>query len=62
MAAPAVSPNPGTTFRTPSGIPASMASSATRMVDMEVCSAGFSTQVLPAARIGPIFQPAIISG
>ena len=61
-AAPAVSPKPGTTLKTPSGMPASMANSAIRIVVVEVCSAGLTTQVFPAARIGPIFQPAIMSG
>ena len=44
------------------GIPASAANSAIRIVDKEVCSAGFRTTVFPVARIGPNFQAAIIAG
>ena len=61
-ALPTVSPKPQTTLITPSGIPASAANSAMRIVDREVCSAGFRTTVFPVARIGPNFQAAIIAG
>ena len=44
------------------GTPASIASSATRKADSEVCSAGFTTIEHPAARAGPIFQASISSG
>ncbi len=47
-AAPTTSPTPWTTLKTPGGIPASSASSAMRTADMGVCSAGFSTTLLPA--------------
>ena len=40
----------------------SWAISASSEVDAGVVSLGFSTMVLPAARAGPIFQIAIISG
>ena len=46
--APTVSPTPWTTLNTPGGIPASIASSATRTAVMGVCSAGLSTTLLPA--------------
>src|SRR5204863_57664 len=44
-AAPAVSPYPGTMFRTPGGNPASSASSPTRRALSGVCSAGFCRSV-----------------
>ena len=59
---PASVPVPTTTFSTPSGMPASSASSAMRIVVSGVISAGFSTAVLPAARAGPIFHDAISIG
>jgi hypothetical protein len=61
-ALPAVWPKPGTTLNTPSGKPASSASSAMRSADSGDFSEGLSTSELPAARIGPIFQDAISSG
>ena len=61
-AAPAVSPKPVTTFTTPSGIPASAISSASRSAVSGVCSAGLSTTVLPQASAGPSFHAAISSG
>jgi len=57
-----VSPSPVTTFSTPSGRPASSASSASRSAVSGVCSAGLSTTVQPAASAGPSFQAAISSG
>ena len=60
-AAPALSPWPVTTLSTPGGSRSS-ASSARRSAVIGVSSDGFSTTVLPAARAGPIFQIAIISG
>ena len=57
IAVPTTPPGPVTTFRTPSGRPASAASSATRRSDREVTDAGFITTALPVARIGPSFRP-----
>ena len=59
---PAVSPKPGRTLRTPSGTPASAASSATRTAVSGDCSAGLTISELPVASAGPIFQAAISSG
>ena len=58
---PVGSPGPVSTFNTPFGR-MSAASSASLSVVIGVVSAGFSTTVFPAARAGPIFQIAIISG
>ena len=57
-----VSPSPVITFSTPSGRPASSASSPSRSAVKGVCSAGFSTIVQPAARAGATFQAAISRG
>ena len=57
-----VSPSPVITFSTPSGMPASSASSPSRSAVSGVCSAGFSTIVQPAASAGATFQAAIRSG
>ena len=57
-----VSPSPVTTFSTPSGIPASSASSPSRIAVSGVCSAGLSTVVHPTASAGATFQQAISSG
>ena len=59
-AAPTSSP-PATALSTPGGS-TSAARAARRSVDTGVSGAGLSTTVLPAARAGPIFQSAIISG
>src|SRR5688572_22520009 len=59
---PAVAPKPGTTFSTPSGSPASIASSATRSAVNGDFSEGFSTIELPVASAGPSFHDAIRSG
>ncbi len=59
---PHVRPGPTTTLTTPSGSPASSASSAKRSAVSGVSSAGFNTTVLPAASAGAIFQQAIASG
>ena len=59
---PAVSPRPGTTLSTPSGMPAAAASSAIRSVLSEVSSAGLMIRLLPLANAGAAFQAAIISG
>ncbi len=40
---------PWTTLSTPGGMPASMASSTSRIVDSGSCSEGLSTKVLPQA-------------
>ena len=49
-------------MNTPSGTPASAASSASRSIDSGDCSAGLSTIELPVASAGPIFQLPISSG
>ena len=59
---PTTEPLPVTTLRTPSGIPASSASSASRSAESGVSSAGFSTTVLPVASAGPSFQDEMLSG
>ncbi len=56
-----VSRSPQTTLKTPGG-KNSCAISASKDVEAGVVSLGLSTMVLPAARAGPIFQIAIISG
>ena len=56
---PTTEPLPGITVRTPSGRPASRASSPSRIAVIGVSSAGLSTTVLPAARAGAKPQPAI---
>jgi hypothetical protein len=61
-ALPAVWPKPGTTLNTPSGRPASIASSATRSAVSGDFSEGLSTSELPDASTGPIFQDAMSSG
>ena len=58
---PISEPWPVTTFITPGGR-MSAASSARRSVVRGVSSAGFSTDVFPAASAGPSFQIAIMSG
>ena len=55
-------PNPGTTLNTPAGMPASSASSASRIAVSGDFSEGLSTSELPAASTGPIFQAAMSSG
>ncbi len=62
-ASPAESgPKPWTTLNTPAGRPASWAICASFHAPMGVNSAGLSTQVLPKASAGPIFQVSSISG
>src|SRR5277367_1179363 len=61
-AAPVVSPSPVRILTTPGGKPASRISSPKRSADNSVCSAGFSTQVQPAASAGPSFHAAMASG
>ena len=56
---PTTEPLPGSTVNTPSGRPASSASSAIRIAVRGVISAGLSTTVLPAASAGANPQPAI---
>ena len=51
-----------TTFNTPAGTPASIASSAMRSAVMDVSSAGLTTTEHPAASAGPIFQAIMSSG
>ncbi len=59
---PTVDPGPATTLTTPSGSPASTAIFSNSIELSGVSSAGLSTTVLPAARAGASFQPAIVSG
>ena len=53
---------PVTTLTTPSGRPASRHASAKSSAVSGVCSAGLSTTVLPAARMGPHLAPQNGSG
>jgi hypothetical protein len=62
IASPTDPPGPVTTFRTPSGMPASVASSAIRSSESAVYEAGLMTIVLPVASAGPIFQAAMRAG
>ena len=61
-ASPATRPSPVTTLSTPSGSPASEASSAILSNVSDAVSAGFSTTELPAASAGASFHDPIISG
>ena len=58
---PASRPKPLTTLRTPGGSKSWISSISTRM-ETGVCSAGFSTMQLPAAKAGASFQTAIRIG
>jgi hypothetical protein len=60
--APAVGPSPATTFRTPAGSPASVASPPSSSADSGEFSDGFSTTVQPAASAGATFQLASVKG
>ena len=60
--APADSPLPWTTLKTPAGTPASAMMSASRLAVRGAHSGGLRITVLPAARAGPIRQVASISG
>ena len=51
-----------TTWRTPSGSPASCMSAAKAYMDSGVCAAGLTTMVQPAATAGPILRVPIASG
>ena len=59
---PTDGPSPGSTCKTPRGIPASCANSATRSAVRLVCSAGLIIIEQPDASAGPIFQANIIKG
>ena len=61
-AAPASSPSPKTTLKTPLGIPASIVRSAKKDAESGVHSAGLRMTVSPAASAGPIFHVASIKG
>src|SRR4029077_15018254 len=61
-AAPAVGPNPGTTLKTPSGIPASAAIRASSIAVIGVGSAGLSTTGVPPRAPGAVFQVAMMNG
>jgi hypothetical protein len=55
-------PESRTTFRTPSGTPASAASEASASAVRGDCSAGFKTTEFPVASAGASFQAVMISG
>ena len=59
---PTTEPGPTRTLTTPSGMPASSTSSASRSAESGVSAAGFSTTVLPQASAGPSFQVVMLSG
>jgi hypothetical protein len=61
-AAPVVSPNPLMMLTTPGGRPTSENQLANSRAVSGVCSAGFSTQVQPAASAGASFHAAMSSG
>ncbi len=61
-ASPMTAPGPVTTLSTPSGSPASAASSARRRAVSGDCDAGFKTTLLPVASAAPSFQAVMISG
>jgi len=61
-ASPALLPYPGTTFKTPGGNPASIASSASFKAVKGVFSEGFNTVVHPAAVAGAILKTDISRG
>ena len=62
IACPTSAPGPGMTLSTPAGMPASSASSPSRMAVSGVADAGLRTTVFPVASAGATFQAAIISG
>jgi hypothetical protein len=55
-------PEPGNTFTTPSGTPASTQIWPSARAVSGVCFAGLSTMAQPAASAGATFQPAITKG
>ena len=59
---PITEPLPVTTWSTPSGRPASSASSARRTAVSGVISAGLTTMVLPVASAGPTFHEVMATG
>ena len=59
---PRLLPEPGKTCNTPSGSPASVASSAIRKADKGVLVAGFSSTELPVANEGANFQAVVDRG
>ena len=62
IGSPTSGPSPGRTFKTPGGIPASIASSATLSAVIDVCSAGLTITLLPPASAGAIFHASIMRG
>ena len=62
IASPTSDPAPVTTLNTPSGRPASSASSARRSAVSGVCSAGLGTTVLPMASAGAVFHDVMAMG
>src|SRR5688572_2646836 len=61
-ALPTIEPSPGTTFSTPGGSPASIASSANLSAELDAISDGLSTTVLPAASAGANLSTALTDG
>ena len=61
-AAPATSPIPCTMLNTPSGTPASVMISGSRLADSGDHSAGLRTTGHPAARLGASFQVSSMNG
>ncbi len=55
-------PRPVTTLMTPAGRPASSHSRAKYSMDSDVCCAGLTTSVQPAARAAAIFHIAMLNG
>ena len=58
----ASSASPVTTWKTPAGMPARSASSASASAESGVCSAGLQTIVLPAASAGAALRVIIADG
>ena len=61
-ASPVTDPVPCTILKIPAGMPASIASCASRSTEKGVISDGFSTTALPAANAGPILVTACVIG
>src|SRR5579859_6815778 len=61
-AEPTVAPVPGITLKTPAGIPACNAVSASNDAIADESSAGFSTTVFPKASAGAAFQSGMAKG
>ena len=59
---PMAAAEPVTTLKTPGGMPARRARSASASAENGVCVAGFSTMVQPAASAGPALRVIIAAG